>query len=222
MDNTFKLEKQLHEQYAINNNAKVSSFVTFTIALFALFGFFGYIFAYSVPQFSEDGVFVIQTEYSTLYTLEIFFIVSLIVNGILLFLSILSIYLGYSQRRDHLICYNIRKKHYAEESGSYKKIFGESYNPTKKNKCNFIPDYFNIFYWLFFTAQIFVFVLSFVKLRTNLSENLSWSNWGFLVVIVMCLQSVMLVLTLCERRKYFKKYELQQTKLIDKDTDDAI
>lgn len=44
-ENQFELEKQLHKQYAINNNAKVSSFVSFIVALFALFGFYGYMYA---------------------------------------------------------------------------------------------------------------------------------------------------------------------------------
>ena len=86
-----ELEKQLHEQYAINNNANVSSFVSFLTALFVLFGFFGYTFVYTSPQFADNGKFILENNEMTL---EIFFIFSIIVVGLLCFLSLISLNLG--------------------------------------------------------------------------------------------------------------------------------
>ena len=74
--NQFELEKQLHEQYAINNNAKVSSFVSFIVALFALFGFYGYIFAHSGYQFSLEGRNAIAEALKSGRTIDKLFIAS--------------------------------------------------------------------------------------------------------------------------------------------------
>lgn len=104
--NQFELEKQLHEQYAINNNAKVSSFISFIVALFALFGFYGYMYANTTIDFSKNGEFVVDTNQ---YTLDIFFLMSFVVCGILFFLTLLSLQLGYSQRRDQIIIHRIRE-----------------------------------------------------------------------------------------------------------------
>ena len=154
--NQFELEKQLHEQYAINNNAKVSSFVSFIVALFALFGFYGYIFAHSGYQFSPDmgGKFYNNGEYS----LEIFFLVASVVSLILFFLLKLSLSLSITQRSDQIVIAKIRKDHYGDK---YDKFF-KNYDPYGKKLvqlcsklfqfvllavfCWFDIRFFNIFY----------------------------------------------------------------------------
>ena len=107
-ENQFELEKQLHEQYAINNNSKVSSFVSFIVALFALFGFYGYIFAHSGNLFSPDmsGRFYNNGEYS----LEIFFLVASVVSLILFFLLKLSLSLSITQRSDQIVIAKLLQK----------------------------------------------------------------------------------------------------------------
>lgn len=42
-----ELEKQLHEQYAINNNANLGSIIVLLTALIAVFGAYGYIYLHS-------------------------------------------------------------------------------------------------------------------------------------------------------------------------------
>jgi hypothetical protein len=49
------IENQLHEQYAINDNERKSSFITFIVGIVALFGFYGYVFVYTYPEFSSSG-----------------------------------------------------------------------------------------------------------------------------------------------------------------------
>ena len=46
--------KQLHEQYAINNNAHLSSVISLMVAMLAVFYGFGYMFVYSSIYFSSD------------------------------------------------------------------------------------------------------------------------------------------------------------------------
>lgn len=98
-DKQFELESQLHEQYAINNNANVGSFVTFLVALLALFGFFGYVFVYSSNDFSLNGKLIKEG----IMTLDVFLLFSIIVIGMLFFLSLVSLQLGYSSVKLNII-----------------------------------------------------------------------------------------------------------------------
>lgn len=208
----FELEKQLHEQYAINNNANTKTFVSFIVALFALFGFYGYIFVFSDFSFSTNGHFVREVDGIRLFSLEVFYLMAFVVNGILFFLSILALNLGHGQRRDHIINHNIRKKYYMTEGGdsdaAYGKVFGTEYNPSDKSYWTFLPGYFNIFYWLFFTGQVFVVLTSLLKISVNMNQHYSvWNTWGLLAIIVLMLQTAMICYTLCFRCKIYGKYK---------------
>lgn len=200
--NQFELEKQLHEQYAINNNAKVSSFVSFIVALFALFGFYGYIFAHSGNLFSPDmsGRFYNNGEYS----LEIFFLVASVVSLILFFLLKLSLSLSITQRSDQIVIAKIRKDHYGDK---YDKFF-KNYDPYGKNWFNFVQNYFNLFYWLFFAGLIFVFLTSFIKVVMNIcyADDGKWTWWGILIIIVILLIYNLIRHSLIERCNDYQKY----------------
>ena len=141
IDKKWELEKQLHEQYAINNNEHTSSFITFVIALFALFGILGYAFA-KTPS-SPDNENIIRN----------FLILAPFVSGILLFLASLCVQIGYAQRRDQVIIEKFRKEYGLE-------IYNSA---TGKKYWEFLPDYYNLFFWLFFTAQIVVILLTIIK-----------------------------------------------------------
>lgn len=207
--NQFELEKQLHEQYAINNNAKVSSFVSFIVALFALFGFYGYIFAYTTPEFSTNGIMVIENggcNKSDTFSLDIFIVMSLIVSGLLYFLSKMSLTLGYGQRNDQIVIDRIREKHYPNEQDRTR-LFGKGYTANNKGWCNFVQDYFNLFYWLFFWSQIFVIVSSIIKLSTNIRLNGELLLWAIILVIVtLTIEVYLSYLTIANRSRYCQKY----------------
>ncbi len=200
ISNQFELESQLHEQYAINNNANVGSFVTFLVALLALFGFFGYAFVFSSNEFSFDGKLIKDG----IMTLDVFFLFSIIVFGMLFFLSLISLQLGYSSRSNQIIIDRIRNQYFAKNK---KTIFGKSYSPLKKTWLNFIQDYFNFFYWLFFCGQILVFLFAIIKtIQNTFIANAVWSFWGILVIFVFIIQFGFLFLTLYFRSHYFVKY----------------
>lgn len=203
------LEKQLHEQYAINNNAKVSNFVSFIVALFALFGFYGYIFAYTIPEFSTNGIMVIENggcNKSDTFTLDIFIVMSLVVSGLLYFLSKMSLTLGYGQRSDQIVIDRIREKHYPNEQDRTQ-LFGKGYTAKNKGWCNFVQDYFNLFYWLFFWSQIFVVVSSIIKISANIRLN-GESLWLPIiwVTVTMTIEFYLSYLTIANRSRYFQKY----------------
>ena len=51
------IEKQLHEQYAVNNNAYLSSVISFLVGLFGAIGAYGYMLIYAFPDYGGNIVF---------------------------------------------------------------------------------------------------------------------------------------------------------------------
>jgi len=188
----FELEKQLHEQYAINNNASISSFVSFIVAIFALFGSFGYVFVYSSIEFSVGGKFVVNN----IMTLDIFLLFSVMVAGIMLFISLISLQLGYSNRNNQIIINNIRNRYFDKNKD---KIFGNNYNPLDKKWFDFIQDYFNNFYWMFFSGQILVLLFTLIKIKSTIC-----SIYFTLIIIT---HFSLIISTLWCRHHYYKKYK---------------
>jgi magnesium-transporting ATPase (P-type) len=199
-DEQFELEKQLHEQYAINNNANVGSFVSFVVALLALFVFFGYSFIFSTNQFStKEGLIK-----GGILTLDVYYLFTIIVIGMLFFLSLVSLQLGYSNRSNQIIIDRIRETYFKKNKG---RIFGKNYSPKKKTWCNFIQDYFNLFYWLFFCGQLLILIFTIYKTFQNIClKNTTLSYWVILVIFVFLIQLGAIFFSLCFRSHYFVKY----------------
>lgn len=199
-NNEFELESQLHEQYAINNNANVSSFVSFVVALLALFGFFGYSFVFSSNKFSTEGVLIKEG----IMSLDVFLLFSIIVIGMLFFLALVSLHLGYSNRSNQIIINRIRDRYFGKKK---KIIFGKSYSPLKKTWRSFVQGYFDLFYWMFFSGQILViFFTVFKTIQNILLDNSELSCWAILVIFIFILQLGFVFFTLCFRSHYFVKY----------------
>lgn len=199
-DKQFELESQLHEQYTINNNANVGSFVTFLVALLALFGFFGYVFVYSSNDFSLNGKLIKDG----IMTLDVFLLFSIIVIGMLFFLSLVSLQLGYSSRSNQIIIDRIRNRYFDKNKQI---IFGKSYNPKSKTWNSFVQDYFNLFYWLFFSGQILTIIFSSYKIIQDIhfEYKLNWL-WLIFTVIVFLIQILAIFFSIYCRSWYFVKY----------------
>jgi len=199
-DNQFELESQLHEQYAINNNANVGSFVTFLVALLALFGFFGYAYVFSSNIFSLNGKLIKDG----IIALDVFLLFSIIVIGMLFFLSLISLQLGYSSRSNQIIIDRIRERYFEKNKQI---IFGNSYSPKGKTWGSFIQDYFNLFFWLFFYGQVLLISISTLKIFQNINFDyeLNW-YWLIFTVIVFLIQMSAIFLSIYCRSWYFVKY----------------
>jgi preprotein translocase subunit SecG len=146
-----ELENQLHQQYAENDNSRSGVFTSFIIGIVALFGFYGYVFVNTYKRYWK-------------FDAQEFLLMSFITIGILFFLAILALNLGYSLRRDHFIVYNIRKERYGRDKTEMRKIFGKLYKPSGKNFLKFLPNYYNLFYWLFFYSEIFILITTKIKI----------------------------------------------------------
>jgi len=201
-----ELENQLHQQLAENDNNRISTFITFIVGIIALFGFYGFVY---VNTYKRDWKF----------DTEEFLSMAFVTIGILLFLSILVLSFGYSFRRDQLIVHNIRVKRYKESEKEFKEVFGKEccknkklYFPYNKEWLDFLPDFFNLFYWLFFFSEIF---LGFITIKKVLCYIIFCCNCNYnyfcndiiLLMLFIVFYILFIIFTLIARCFYFKKYK---------------
>lgn len=198
--NQFELESQLHQQYAINNNANVGSFVTFLAALLALFGIFGYAYVFSSNEFSLNGKLIKDD----IMALDVFLLFSIIVIGMLFFLSLISLQLGYSSRSNQIIIDRIRERYFKKNKQI---IFGNSYSPKDKTWGSFIQDYFNLFFWLFFFGQVLLISISSLKIFQNINFDYELNlYWLIFTIVVILIQMSAIFFSIYCRSWYFVKY----------------
>ena len=145
-DRRFELEKQLHEQYSSNSNAHLHIFLTFTATLFVLFGTFGVVFSKTIPQGIED---------SPWFSIENFLWLSMVVMGILCFLTCLSVFLGYAERRDQLQLFRIRDKY------GLKTVYSTPYG---RGIIYFLTGYYRLFFTALLFSQMLVIAASLYKI----------------------------------------------------------
>jgi hypothetical protein len=188
------LENHLHKQYAENDNNRIGALISFTTGIIALFGFYGYVF-----------VNTNRREYWN-FDMQEYLLMSLITTGILFFLAILALYLGYSFRRDHLIVGNIRKERYKKNKKRMKNIFGKLYSARNKSIWNFIPDFYNLFYWLFLFSEIFIHITAILKISDIINSCISFYRYYSILHIVMLFHVIFIFLTIIVRFYYYYKY----------------
>jgi hypothetical protein len=123
----------------------------------------------------------------------------------------LALHLGHALRRDQIIVYRIRKKRYNNETEEIKKIFGKLYNPSGKCFCDFLPDFYNLFYWLFFSSEIFIHITTIIKICEIKNTVISFDEYEYILYPVMLIHVFFIILTLKIRRCYYNKYR-QATK----------
>jgi hypothetical protein len=188
-DSETALEDQLHQQLSENDNNRNSIFTSFIVGIIALFGFYGYVFVNTNKRSNWN------------FDIQEFLLMSFVTIGILFFLAILALNLGYSFRRDQFIVYKIRKKRYKT---GMEKIFGKIYSPYNKNRCSFLPDYYNLFYWLFFASEVFLHITAIIKIY----DTVCICKYKCIIYIIMLLHFVFIISTLILRFCcYYRKYE---------------
>lgn len=174
----FELAKQLHEQFAINENKRNNYVLSFISAIsFVLTGF-----GFACWYFSECHSLV-------------FVGISLATGLILTLLSFISTHLGYSIRRDQIIISRIRKVYMNEE---YDKLFKNLYNPIGKKCVDFLISLYKIYVVFFIIMIVGVAAMSIVIL----SE--SNPNYIRFVLITFAIFIICIILNVCN---YYNKYK---------------
>lgn len=190
MDIQEELDKQLHSQYSENDNSRSGIFLSFIMGIIALFGTYGYVFIHTNINFDTniDKLLIGNTEFA---------LISVITIGILFFLAVLSLHFGYSLRRDQIVINNIRNKYYTVEKK--KETFGDLYKSNNKNYFSFLPDFYNLFYWLFFCSEIFIFFTTILKIYKD--------NWCCILVnFIFTIHIIAIILSIVFRCCYYEKY----------------
>lgn len=219
LDNQFELEKQLHEQYAINNNANLGSVVTIITTLIGVIGVYGYLFIHSTIDFASDwGSFVDNGK----YTLDVLLFSAVASYFILIIIFYLSAYLGTNQRKEQFITYAIRRKHYEKsgENNDYDKIFPSNYHPFNKTKSEFIQGLYGeiccILKFLFWLITI----LTLLKISFNIIKYFENGVVSYSALAVIALFIVFFILSLvsfcCITVRLYHSYQKRESEFFDK------
>lgn len=128
-DRIFELEKQLHEQYAVNNNSNAGILISLISALIVSFTGYGYVlYQHSIEECNN---------------IKIINLAAIAVIAVMVLLYCICIHLGAGQRMEQFITIAIRKKHYSK-SDVYNVIFPDGYHPFNKNFCTFVQGLYNM------------------------------------------------------------------------------
>lgn len=121
----FELEKQLHEQYAVNNNSNVGTLVSLIGALLVVMTGYGYVL-YQYRTSQCDDIAIVNLS-------------AIIAMAVMMLLYCISVSLGANQRMEQFITFAIRAKHY--NADRYKEIFPENYSLLKRIFLVLFKDY---------------------------------------------------------------------------------
>ena len=186
----FEMAKQLHEQYAANDNAKTTNVIGFLAAITFIFIGFGFVY---VQPYLKDTLNK-RNDYQLLLLS-----VDVIINMILVLVSVLCVCFGYSTRRDHVVITRLRKQYAAKENEAW---FLGKYDGIGKNMFKYLPDYYSI---IFIFIQIFIVCLA-IGCCINVGVKKYDSCWWRIAGVAIVLN---LGIYIC----YFVKYtEMQETK----------
>lgn len=188
----------LHSQFAENQNHHQKIFIQFLIALLTLFGGYGYIYTHTNPNIPVTQTFIQNINCIEYYSGNTLIITSIIVIAILLLLNVILLNLGYSFRRDQFINKKIREKYL--DPNEYENVFGKLYNPGNKPKYDYLPDFYNIFFWFILGFQIFIFTITCCKENVLCFEN---NCMGFLLIMS---DIILVLLSPCIYCCYYSKY----------------
>jgi len=139
------MELQLHEQYAINNNANLGSVVVLLAAMIGVFWGYGYIFIHSTNNFIDfENSCFLYCNCCENYSLDAFVFTAIASSIVIHIMRKICIYQGYAQRYEQFITFAIRCKHFTslfvkdskddKLSNENRGIFSEEYHPFNKKK----------------------------------------------------------------------------------------
>lgn len=156
-----EMEKQLHEQYAINNNANTGSIVTLFVAMLASVGAYGFVYLHTKNAFSgESGIFACE---KGVFYMDALILTAVAVIIIFLIMAYLCVSSGCRQRMEQFVTYAIRKEYY-KNSDKYKRIFPENYTPFGKRGWDMVQSPYKEFIYCIRVVVIAIIVSLMLKI----------------------------------------------------------
>ena len=203
-----ELLKQLHEQYAVNNNANLGTIVTLVVAVIAVIGYFGYVYVHTGVEFSNDfGCLVKSCGEFYLDALLLIYLASVLVIAILIRLCI---YQGVAQRKEQFIIHSIRRRYFGYDYLNQKKkdrIFPKDYHPYKKGKD--IPqglygELVEIFKLIFLVLTCAVALKIIANICCYFDLNWNVSSYSILGAFEVVIVSILVIVLVRHSKKYYK------------------
>lgn len=170
-----ELLKQLHEQYAVNNNANLGTIVTLVVAVIAVIGYFGYVYVHTGVEFSKDFGCLIAEEVNgvNVYYLDALLLIYLASVLILGILTCLCAYQGVAQRKEQFIIHAIRRKYFGYDYLNQRKrdrIFPKGYHPYHKKGLDIVQGLYGELIKIF--VSLFFVLTSMVVIKFSYSDDL--------------------------------------------------
>lgn len=183
-----ELLKQLHEQYAINNNANLNTIVTLVVAVIAVIGCFGYVYVHTDIEFSQNFGCLVKCCKGVFY-LDVLFLAYLASVFVLALLTRLCIYQGVAQRKEQIIIHAIRQKYFGKnylDEQTEDKIFPNGYTPYRKEGLQIVQGLYGELVKIFIGVFL---ILSFAVLLKVISNVINYrmhsvSLIGIIVVVI--------------------------------------
>ena len=172
-----ELELQLHEQYAINNNANVSSFIAMITALIIAFGGYGYVlYQYLMGECA-------CCNYDKANAATMVHIATFAVLVVILILYMVAIEVGAGQRSNQFVVHAIRNKAYGKTQ--YEEVFPKGYDPFDKGFYGFVQGIYNTLSKIFFVIYWGVLILSWITFGWD-CVHIAYIVGGILMLIFRC------------------------------------
>lgn len=205
-----ELLAQLHKQYAINNNAGLSSIVTLLVAMFGVLGVYAYIFVHTSLDFSND--FSLLYDKSTeLYSLDVLILATtatFVVLGIIIYICI---HQGYQPRFEQFIIHQIRLRYFDDED--MQNIFPTNYTPFGKGKFEAIQGLYGNFINIAKIVSVLLGTATFLKILCSIliyHQN-GLSYYGIIEIIICIVILIIEIIYICyDWQKLFDKYKRKQ------------
>ena len=151
---------QLHEQYAINNNANLSGMITLVVALTVTIGYFGMVFINCDPNNAIRNCCSNSSSYNLIQLFYVF-TASILVLAILFCLCV---YQGTAQRKEQFIIDSIRKRYLGGDYIKIYKVFPKSYSPFYKKGIDFIQGIYGELVKIYIVIAVVLFICVMCKL----------------------------------------------------------
>lgn len=140
-----QIEMQLHEQYAKDNNANVSSVMALFVTMLASVGAYGYVFLYSENLANFEYEFDLTTLYdSGQFSFVALLLVAIAAIVVLIMIAYICVSLGCRQRKEQFIIYAIRRKYYYGDMRDTK-IYPNRYDPFEKRGLKMVQSPYDYF-----------------------------------------------------------------------------
>ena len=174
IDVQHEMELQLHEQYAVNNNAYVSSTVAFICGVMAVLGAFGYVYLFSSQETATN--FGDLAKHDNVFTVDALMLTADAAIMVLAILFLFCLDRGAYQRKEQFITYAIRCKYFSELNGGVGeeeiKIFPDNYTPFGKSWIGFVQGVFGFMLKAIAFVACVIVVLTAIKIPNLISPNM--------------------------------------------------